>query len=234
MLFKFSFARTITWDSGNNIGDISSHTRIILSGDMRQSRPYKVVTASEDYLVNFYEGPPFKFKKSNKNHTNFVTGVKYCPDLSLFVSVGFDKRIIIYDGKTGDVVDTLADDKTENNHTSAIITVTWLDNNTIVTGGLDKLVKVWKVKEKQNITLFTNENPKNVDDILSAVTTNNKYIICLTLDGKLHFWEHANLTDKMQPNLCIEGHQHYVSSVVYNSKMQTTYSADTNGKISKK
>ncbi len=33
-------ARVIMWDSGNNVGDISGHTKVILSGDMRKSRPF--------------------------------------------------------------------------------------------------------------------------------------------------------------------------------------------------
>jgi len=198
---------------------------------MKKSRPYRVATGGEDYLINFYEGTPFKFKKSNKDHTNFVTGVKYSPDNNHFVSVGFDKRVILYDGKSGDVVEQLADDKTSNNHTSAIITVNWVDNNTLVTGSLDKLVKVWKVKEKEIITLLTSTTPNRVEDIIAAVSNNDKYVICLTLDGRLHLWEISSLTDKKLPDKVIDGHQNYVSSVVYNSKLATTFSADTNGKI---
>lgn len=29
-------------------------------------RPYKLAAAGEETLVTFYEGPPFKYKKTNK------------------------------------------------------------------------------------------------------------------------------------------------------------------------
>ncbi len=232
-LNHFSFARTITWDSGNNIGDMGGHTKVVLSGDFKKTRPFKVVTASEDKSVNFYEGPPFKFKKSNKIHTNFVTQVKYSPDYTKFVSVGFDKKVILYDGKSGDVLETIGDETTENNHKSAIISVVWLDDNTLVTGALDKLVKVWKIQEKEIITLLSCENPDKVENILAGVANNNKYVLSLTLDGKLNFWDRSTLEDKKLPDLVVDGHQNYISAVAYNSKLKIIYSADTNGKIRK-
>jgi hypothetical protein len=43
------------WDSGNNCGDFTGHSKIILSGDFRKSRPYRIISGGEDFLVNFYE-----------------------------------------------------------------------------------------------------------------------------------------------------------------------------------
>jgi len=106
-----------------------------------------------------------------------------------------------------------------------------MDNNTIITGGLDKQVKVWNLKDKTTITLLTSEKPQ-LGDTLTAIATNDKYVIALTLDGKLHFWNQNEISDKKLASKVIEGHQNYISSVIYNSKMQTVYSADTSGKIS--
>jgi len=78
--------------------------------------------------VNFYEGPPFKLKKmNNKNHTNYVTSVKYSPDGEHFISVGYDKKVVLYDGKESSS-EIIADDKTEGNHKSSICAVYWLNN----------------------------------------------------------------------------------------------------------
>jgi WD40 repeat protein len=54
-------ANVIMWDSGNTVGDITGHGKSILSIDFKPSRPFRVVTASEDFAVNYYQGPPFKF-----------------------------------------------------------------------------------------------------------------------------------------------------------------------------
>lgn len=52
------------WDSGTNVGEFDGHSRRVLSCAFKPTRPFRIVTCGEDYLVNFYEGPPFKFKLS--------------------------------------------------------------------------------------------------------------------------------------------------------------------------
>ena len=42
--------------------------------------------------MNLYEGPPFKFSKAFKHHTNFVNCVRYAPSGSVFASVGSDSK----------------------------------------------------------------------------------------------------------------------------------------------
>ena len=53
-------------DTGTSVGEISGHAKDISTVSYRQARPFKVVTASSDMSVAIHEGPPFKFKKSNK------------------------------------------------------------------------------------------------------------------------------------------------------------------------
>lgn len=50
------------WDSGSSVGEVSGHSKLINSVDIRQKRPYRLVTASDDTCGSFFEGPPFKFK----------------------------------------------------------------------------------------------------------------------------------------------------------------------------
>ena len=135
------------WDTGNNVGEISGHSSLIISGDIRQVRPYKLVTCGEDYQVNFYEGPPFKLKKINKIHNNYATSVKFSPEGDHFISVGYDKKIVLYDFKesNGEII---ADEKTEGSHKSAICCVNWLNSKEFLTCSLDKTVKVWDLATK--------------------------------------------------------------------------------------
>ena len=140
-------ARTIMWDTGNNVGDISGHSSLILSGDIRQNRPYRLATCGQDYQVNFYEGPPFKLKKINKLHTNYATSVKFSPDGEHFVSVGYDKKVVLYDSKESNS-ELIADEKKEGNHKGAITGLYWLSSKEFVTCSLDKTVKVWDISTK--------------------------------------------------------------------------------------
>lgn len=126
-----------------------------LSG-MRRSRKvikinYRVITGSEDTYVNWFEGPPFKYNKgaqacffqvllSNlQKHSRFVSCVRFSPDGALAVSVGTDKKIVLYDGKTFDVKKEL-----ENAHSGGIYGVSWsADNKRFLTASADKSCKIW-------------------------------------------------------------------------------------------
>lgn len=54
------------WDSGSNVGEFDGHSKRVLSCAFKPTRPFRIVTCGEDFLVNFYEGPPFKFKQSHR------------------------------------------------------------------------------------------------------------------------------------------------------------------------
>ena len=50
------------WDSGTSVGKIIGQTKNLNSVDFKSTRPFRVVTASEDRTLAFYHGPPFKFQ----------------------------------------------------------------------------------------------------------------------------------------------------------------------------
>lgn len=49
------------------MGEFDGHSRRVLSCAFKPTRPFRIVTCGEDFLVNFYEGPPFKFKLSSRS-----------------------------------------------------------------------------------------------------------------------------------------------------------------------
>lgn len=63
------------WDSGSSVGEIMGHSKFINAIDYRPVRPFRVVTAGEDKHVNYFEGPPFRFKKSMIVRAVIVTSV---------------------------------------------------------------------------------------------------------------------------------------------------------------
>lgn len=52
--------------------------------------------------VNVYEGPPFKFNKSLREHTKFANCARFSPDGALFCTVGSDMKIILWDAGTSE------------------------------------------------------------------------------------------------------------------------------------
>lgn len=69
--------RAVMWDTGSDLGEFTGHSRGINSVDFRPCRPFRMVSSSDDMLVSFYQGPPFKFDHSDNHHKNFVHAVRY-------------------------------------------------------------------------------------------------------------------------------------------------------------
>lgn len=51
-------------ETGTSTGEVTGQSKALNNCDFRPSRPFRLVTASEDNSVAFFEGPPFKFKKT--------------------------------------------------------------------------------------------------------------------------------------------------------------------------
>ncbi|KAK6148677.1 hypothetical protein DH2020_019589 [Rehmannia glutinosa] len=124
-----SFVRAFMWDSGTNVGEFDGHSRRVLSCAFKPTRPFRIVTCGEDFLVNFYEGPPFKFKLSHRDHSNFVNCVRFSPDGSKFITVSSDKKGILYDAKTGDIIGELS---SEDGHKGSIYAISWSPDSKLV------------------------------------------------------------------------------------------------------
>ncbi|KAL1528950.1 hypothetical protein AB1Y20_010272 [Prymnesium parvum] len=141
------YGKVIMWDSGNSVGDVSGHTKKVNSCSFKSTRPFRICTGGEDGLVNFYEGPPFKFKVCASRHTNFVNVVRYSPNGNYFFSVSNDMMVKIYDGKEGTML------KEIKPHAGSIYGACWsADSTQIVTCSGDKSVKVFKVADGGDIT----------------------------------------------------------------------------------
>ena len=49
-------------DTGASVkGDLSGHSKTINTVDWKTTRPFRLVTGSEDNKVGLFEGPPFQF-----------------------------------------------------------------------------------------------------------------------------------------------------------------------------
>ena len=73
------FGHVFLADTGTSNGDITGQTRPINTVDFKPSRPFRIVTGSEDNTAAVYEGPPFKFKGTKNDHSRYCQ-VSYTPD----------------------------------------------------------------------------------------------------------------------------------------------------------
>lgn len=214
-------ARVFLFDSGSSVGEISGHKKFISSCDFKQTRPFRIVTGSEDFSVNWFEGPPFKFKESKKDHTRFVNCVRFSPDGSKFLTVGSDKKGFFYDGKTGE---SLGYELNGDVHKAGIYSVAWsADSKQVATCSADKTVKVWNAEDGTCLNTFSPAGDKPaVEDMQVGVVWHNGQLVSLSLSGALNFHDFDNPN---APKVQL-GHNKFVKALAYDAANNRAFTGD--------
>ncbi|KAL3435691.1 WD40-repeat-containing domain protein [Aspergillus tetrazonus] len=231
---KQRYGHCITWDSGNTVGEISGHTQAINAVSIRQQRPLRAAAAGDDKNVVFYHGTPFKFNTGIRDkHTNYVYGVGFSPDGSTLVSVGADRKIWLYDGKTGEVKGQIG----EGEHKGSIFAVSWSkDSRKFVTASADKSVKIWdaeagKVTQNWNIGGEGNQNFLNQQvGVVWPPGRSDNLLISLSLSGDLNYLVEGT----PEPRQVIQSHQKNITSLTTfesSSGEETLWTGSFDGRV---
>ncbi|KAH9941649.1 WD40 repeat-like protein [Epithele typhae] len=179
------FGHAFMMDSGSSTGDIIGHSKIINAVSIRQQRPYRAATASDDTTIVFHQGVPFKLDKPIKNHAKFVQDVRFSPSGDVFASVGSDSKVFLYDGKTGDVVAEL----TDSPHTGSIMACGWSpDSKSLVTSSADCTVKLWDIDAKKVKTTWS-LGPGVSNQQVGNTWTPGDDIVSLSMSGDLNLFD---------------------------------------------
>ncbi|CAM4551701.1 unnamed protein product [Lepidochelys olivacea] len=184
------FGAVFLWDTGSSVGEISGHNKVINSVDIKQTRPYRIVTGSDDNCGAFFEGPPFKFKFTISDHSRFVNCVRFSPDGNRFATSSADGQIFVYDGKTGEKVCALGGNKA---HDGGIYAISWSpDSSHLLSASGDKTAKIWDVGANSLVSTF-NMGSDVLDQQLGCLWQKD-HLLSLSLSG------YINYLDKNNPN----------------------------------
>ena len=213
---KQRYGHCFTADSGNSVGEISGHSAQVNSVSVRQQRPLRAATAGDDKNLVFYHGAPFKFNSipGRGNHATFVYGVAFSPDGNQLVSVGGDRKILIYDGKTGEAKGQIGDGDAA--HKGSIFGVSWSrDSKRFATASADRTVKIWDAevgKSTQTIS-FGEEGTVSVPDqqvgVVWPAGRSDGLIISLSLSGDISYLNDGSKT----PTRVVSGHQKNITAL---------------------
>ncbi|KAK4239924.1 WD40-repeat-containing domain protein [Achaetomium macrosporum] len=207
------FGHCFTADSGNSVGEVSGHSKVVNAVAIRQQRPLRAATVSDDSTMCFLHGAPFKFAtKAAGLHKGFVMGTAFSPDGSTLVTVGADRRIQLYDGKTGEPTKQVG----EGVHTGSIFAVSWAkDSKRFVTASADQTVRMWDVETGQCVQTWRigEEGTVNVGDQQVGVVwphgRSDGLIISLSLTGDLNYLTEGN----EKPIRVVQGHNKTVTAL---------------------
>jgi len=226
---KERMGHCITWDSGNSVGEISGHSSRINSVSIRQQRPLRAATGSDDTSMCFFHGAPFKFNTSLRGqHERFVFGTAFSPDGASLLSVGADKKIWMYDGKTGEPKAQIG----EGVHTGSIFGVSWAkDSKKFVTASADQTVRIWDAEAGKAVQTWRmgEEGIVSISDQQMGVAwpagRSDGLVISVDLEGNLNYLVEGST----KPSKIIQGHQKNITAATTTAK--TLYTGSYEGRV---
>lgn len=199
------FGHVFATETGTSIGEIAGHSKIINSCDFKPSRPYKIVTGSEDTFIGIYEGPPFKFKAQIQDHTRFVQAIRYSPNGELFASAGFDGKLFVYNSSDNSKVTELGSPA----HKGGIYAISWSpDGKQLISASGDKTCKIWDVASASALTEFVLGN--EVLDQQVSCLWQESYLLSVSLSGFINYLDKNNPT---KPLRVLKGHNKSITSM---------------------
>jgi len=208
-----------TWDTASELGKMGNHTKTVNSVDIRQTRPFRIVSGSEDFKVNMYKGPPFQFEAGEKLK-NFVNTVRYSPDCSIAAAVTSGSKIVLFDGKTHDVLREIGSQK------GAILDCLWTkDGKALVTASSNGTVHVTCVESGKTLNEINLGSQKH--QMVQGLLILNDEFLGVTQGGDLlNFGKDITSSKGAVSSEC--GHQSNVTSMCVASD-GTVYSGDSDG-----
>jgi WD40 repeat protein len=223
-------------------GEMAQHVRgRAASCDFRKVRPMRIVTGGkDDSRVLCNAGPPFKrvvdgTPTEDAHVKGAVNGVQFSSDGAKVVSVGADKTVALYDGKTMALISKL-----ENVHTGTIYACAWNSKDThILTCSADgtsklisaepfEVVHTWNVAEL--IAGCPLESVPIGGMVVGCTFIKDDIPVVVTINGELSLLpKPPMLTTGLDEYKKLTGHMAPIAGMAVDHAKGVLYTADTDG-----
>ena len=178
-----SHANSFMFDTGSKLGDFVGISKRLNSCDIRKNRPFRTIVGGDDFSSVFFEGPPVKFKKSNKDFPTYCSSVRFSNNGAHYAASGLDGNIFLYNGEDGENKISLTGD---NPHKGGIYGISWNSSDShLVSASADKTVKIWDINSMQASNSIIVGSQLG-DQQLGVVWSSQGQIISVSLDGTLN------------------------------------------------
>ncbi|EFA08118.1 actin-interacting protein 1 [Tribolium castaneum] len=219
------FGHVFMSETGTSVGEISGQSKPINSCDFKPTRPFRIITGSEDNTIAVFEGPPFKFKMTKQEHSRFVQAVRYSPTGNLFASAGFDGKVFLYDGTSSDLVGEVGSPA----HSGGVYGVSWSpDGKQLLTASGDKTAKLWDVETRQVVSEFVLGS--TVEDQQVSCLWQNEYLLTVSLSG---FINYLDINDPTKPLRVVKGHNKPITVLELSEDRGTIFTGSHDGNVTR-
>jgi len=219
------FGHVFMMETGTSVGEIAGHSKTINSCDFKPSRPFRIITGSEDNFVGIYEGPPFKFKSQIEDHTRFVQAVRFSPSGDLFATAGFDGKILLFRSNDYSKVGEFGSPA----HSGGVYAISWSpDGKELLSCSGDKTCKIWNVETLAVVTDF-NMGSDLLDQQVSCLWQGN-HLLSVSLSGFINYLDRNNPS---KPLRIVKGHNKSITALAIHadpgSSHRTIYTGSHDG-----
>ncbi|VDM95936.1 unnamed protein product [Thelazia callipaeda] len=221
------FGHVFLFDTGTSNGNLSGQSRTMSTIDFRPTRPYRLVSGSEDNTVAIFEGPPFKFMSLFHEHARFIYCVRYNASGTQFASAGADGKVVLYEGISGQKEGEFVDDRCNKvAHAGSVFAICWSpDGRKIATASGDKTIKIWDVTTTKLEKTFVIGSA--VDDQQLCVVWSKVFLVGVSLSGFINILDLENGS----VSKVIKGHNKPITSLTVCSEKLSAFTADFEGNI---
>jgi len=223
--------KVFPWNTNNKLGELGGAQKGFLCCAFKPSRPFRVVTGSEDFGVYYYKGPPFKFESAYKNHKNYVNAVAFTPSGSHYVSASSDKTIAVFEAKTGKMERLIADGKgKKGQHKGTIYELSFNAEGThFATSSADKTVKIWDFESGAVVWTFSFADKPTIGDMQVSVLWLGDYLVSLSLSGKINYLDPEMKAER--PLSVVTGHRAGIMDCDFDAEHGALYTVDTDARV---
>lgn len=239
------FGHCITFDTGNSVGEITGQSSAINAVAIRQQRPLRAATGSDDHTVVLHHGAPFKFHALLRHHANFVLAVAFSPDGAHLVTAGADRRLVLLDGLDGSLRADVG--RAADAHAGSVLAVAWApDSCRFASASADRTVRLWDVAASSSPALLRSWTlgpegsvpdhqvgavwlPRPASTDTDADADGGELVVALSLSGALTYLSPA----ADSPVRVVGGHKKPISALALatTATTATLFSGSTDGTV---
>jgi len=172
--------RVVLWDviTGKRLATPGQDYDTILAADIRNDQS-QVAFGGPNRLVKVVT-PGGDLQHKLKKHTDWITGVAFCPNGKVLATADRNGGLILWDPDTGQELFTLA------GHKSAVTALSWRDDSKLLAScSEDGSIRVWEPREGKEIKTW---NPHPTGTLCVNYGHDGRLVTC-GRDGAVIIWE---------------------------------------------